>query len=253
MQIVGISLNTFRETIRDKVLYNLVFFVIGLLFLSVIVSEWSIGQESKILKDFGLTIITLFGLLIAIFIGIGLVYKEIDKRTIYAILSKPVPRFKFIIGKYFGLVMTLFLNFLVMTTGFFIVLWIFDGRVDFNLLPAILLIFWEMLIVIAFSILFSSFTNPTLSAIFSIFIFISGHFVADFKLVGNEVESKFFETFLKILYYILPNFEKFNIKGEVVHHLSINPSMIFYALFYGLFYVGVVLLISIISFQKRDF
>jgi len=253
MQILAISLNTFRETIRDKVLYNLVFFAIGLLLLSVIVSQWSVGQESKILKDFGLSIITLFGLLIAIFIGIGLVFKEIDKKTIYAILSKPVERYKFIIGKYLGLGLTLLLNFVVMAAGFLIVLWFFEGRLDFYLLPAIVLIFFEMLIVIAFSILFSSFTNPTLSAIFSLFIFISGHFVADFKAAGTELQSTSMNVLLKILYYVLPNFEKFNIKGEVVHRLSYDTSMIYYALLYGTFYVVCILLISVVIFQRRNF
>jgi len=196
---------------------------------------------------------TLFGLLIAIFIGIGLVYKEIDKRTIYAILSKPVHRFKFIIGKYFGLVITLLLNFFIMTVSFLAVLWFFDAEIDFYLLPAILLIFWEMLIVVAFSILFSSFTNPTLSAIFSIFIFISGQYVADFKIFGTGIDNKLFALLLKILYYILPNFEKFDIKGEVVHHLPISSSMVFLSLAYGIFYVAVVILLSILIFQRRNF
>ena len=115
MIISSIAENTFRETIRDRVLYNILFFALGMIILSLVVSQWSLGEEVKILKDFGLSIMSLFGLLIGIFIGVGLIFKEIEKKTIYVIISKPIHRYQFILGKYFGLLLTLLVNIIIMS------------------------------------------------------------------------------------------------------------------------------------------
>ena len=251
--IVAIAENTFRETIRDRVLYNILFFALGMIILSLIASSWSINQEVKILKDFGLTVMNLFGLLIAVFIGVGLVYKEVEKKTIYVIISKPIHRFQFILGKYFGLLVTLFVTMGIMTVAFFLILYIFQAEFDFLLLLGIFAIYLEMVFVVAFALLFSSFTTPMLSAILSIFIYIGGHFSADIKLIGPGIENAFFKLLLTILHYMLPNLAYFNIKNEVVHRLPISVEQFVFSILYSFLYLFIILSLTVFIFQKRDF
>jgi ABC-type transport system involved in multi-copper enzyme maturation permease subunit len=252
MIISSIAENTFRETIRDRVLYSILFFALGMIVLSFVVSRWSIGQEVKILKDFGLSVMSIFGLLISIFIGIGLVYKEIEKKTIYVIISKPIHRYQFILGKYFGLILTLLVNIIIMSIFLYFILYVFEREFDLLLLKGIFMIYFEMVFVLAFAILFSSFTTPILSAFLTMFIYIGGHFSADIKLLGPGIENKFFEIFLNILHYVLPNLEYFNIKTSIVHHLPVSTVSLIFSVLYGFLYISIILLLSVFIFQKRD-
>ncbi len=253
MQLLAIIQNTLKETIRNKILYNVIFFVLGLMFLSVIVSTWSYGQEAKILKDFALSIISIFGLLIAIFIGIGLVYKEIDKHTIYTILAKPVSRYQFLLGKYLGLILAMFINFAVMTAALYVIMFVFANEFDLSLLFAILMIFFEMSIIVVVAIFFSSFTTPTLSAIFSLAVYVGGHLSHEAKTLFLEKQGQLLKIIIDIFYYIFPNLAKFNYKTEIVHNLPVNPGNAVMAMVYGIFYITVVLLLSTAIFNKRDF
>src|SRR5207253_11226608 len=154
-RITVIALNTFRETLRDKILYNLVFFGLLLIGSSILLSTLTIGEQVKIIEDIGLASINLFGVIIAIFVGIGLVSKEIEKRTIYSIIAKPVPRYLFLLGKYSGLALTLFVNVSIMAAGFFLALLASGVTVQLALLKAIGLIFMELLVITAVAVLFS--------------------------------------------------------------------------------------------------
>ena len=113
MKIRAVAWNTFREAIRDKILYNLVFFSLLIMGVSTYLGDIALGKSVKVIQDVGLASMSVFGLLIAIFVGIGLVYKEIQRRTIYTLLAKPISRGQFLVGKYFGLVMTISLVFSV--------------------------------------------------------------------------------------------------------------------------------------------
>lgn len=251
--IVAIAENTFRETIRDRVLYNILFFAMGMILLSLIASQWSINQQDKILKDFGLSVMTLFGLLISVFIGVGLVHKEVEKKTIYVIISKPIHRFQFILGKYFGLLQTIFITMLIMTAAFYLILFAVRSEFDAMLLLGVFAIYMEMLFVVAFALLFSSFTTPMLSAIFSIFIYIGGHFSADIKLIGPGIENAVFKSILNILHYLLPNLAYFDIKQEIVHGLDISARQFGFSLLYSAIYLSIILMITVFVFQRRDF
>src|SRR5438045_1071746 len=120
--IRSIALNVFKESVRDKVLYNLVFFAVMLIAVSYLLGELTAGQDVKIIKDLGLAAMSVFGLFIAVFIGIGLVSKEVERRSIYSLLAKPISRQQFILGKYLGLVLTLLVNISAMTAALFAVL-----------------------------------------------------------------------------------------------------------------------------------
>jgi ABC-type transport system involved in multi-copper enzyme maturation permease subunit len=253
MKVKALTINTFREAIRDKVLYSLLFFAVLMVGISYILDQLTIGEKTKIIKDFGLASISIFGVMIAIFVGIGLVYKEIERKTIYNILSKPIHRYQFIIGKYLGLIMTLLIEVVVMSVVLFTMLYFYEGKIDFALFHAIAMIFIELMIVTAFALLFSSFSTPILSGLFTLSFYIIGHLTADLLELGRRSHSQSLKYFTEILYYILPNLEYFNIKGEVVYHLSLEEGYLFFASVYGILYILIILLISMVIFQKRDF
>lgn len=253
MKIVVIALNTFRETVREKVLYNLLFFALLMIGSSVLLSTLTIGEQSKIIMDIGLASINIFGILIAIFVGIGLVSKEIEKKTIYTIISKPIYRYQFLLGKYLGLLITLFVNTSIMVTGFFAVLILMTYNITPDMIKAILLIYVELMVVTAVALMFSTFTTSTLSAIFTISIYIIGHLLGDLKVFAARLGNPVIVFLMNSLYYILPNLENFNIKGEVVHNIALDPSFIGMSVLYGLLYITMILFSSVIIFQRRDF
>src|SRR5712691_10284617 len=187
-RIHAIARNAFREAVRDRVLYNLVLFVLLLIAAAVFLGELSAGQEAKIIVDLGLSAALLFGAFIAILVIVGLVYKEIERRTLYAILAKPVGRGEFVLGKYLGLCLTLLVNVAVMGAGVSLAL-IYVRRgwdpLALRIWPAILLIYVELMIVTGVALLFSTFSSPALSALLTFFVFVIGHFSADLKTLGN--------------------------------------------------------------------
>jgi ABC-type transport system involved in multi-copper enzyme maturation permease subunit len=252
MKIIALAINTFREAIRDKVLYSLIFFAVLLIGLSVILDNLTIGEPTKIIKDFGLASLEIFGVLIAIFVGIGLVYKEMERKTIYNILSKPIHRYQFILGKYSGLVLTLMVEVLTMSIALFSILYFYEGKIDVTLLPAIGMIFVTLMIITAFALLFSSFSTPILSGLFTLSFFLIGHLTPDLLELGKKAESRSLQYLTKAFYYLIPNLEFFNIKGQVVHHVPLEKEYLFLALSYGLLYIAIILLISMVIFQNRD-
>jgi ABC-type transport system involved in multi-copper enzyme maturation permease subunit len=252
-KIYVIALNTFKENLRDKVLYNILFFALLLIGSSILLGSLTIGEQDKIIKDIGLAGINVFGLLIAIFVGIGLVSKEIEKRTIYTILAKPVTRYQFLLGRYVGLVITLLVNTSVMGAGFFVVLLLSGMSPDLGLLEAIGLIFVELLVMVAITVLFSTFTTPTLSATFTLAIYVIGHLVTDLKALAGKLNNGLSSVLIDGLYYALPNLEFFNIKGEVVHGVAILTSHFLAAIGYGLAYAAIVISFACVLFQRRDF
>jgi ABC-type transport system involved in multi-copper enzyme maturation permease subunit len=220
---------------------------------SRIVSLLTVGDELKITKDIGLISISFFGVLMAVFIGIGLVSKEIEKRTIYNIISKPIQRYQFLLGKYFGLLLTLLINIGVMTILFLVVIYFKSGSWELSLLKAITLFFFELLIIIAVAILFSTFTTPILSSVFTLAIYLMGQLTPNLLLLREKVGGIIGRTILLILYYLLPNLQNLNIKNEMVHNIAINNQFIFFAIAYSLTYSTVIMLLAILLFQKKDF
>src|SRR5438270_2787686 len=186
-----VGFNTFREAVRDRVLYNLIFFALLLVGSTPLFGKISIGLERIVLVNLGLTAITVFGMVIAIFVGIGLVSKEIEKKTLYTVLSRPVRRWEFILGKYFGLSLTLAVNTFFMAIGFFAVLLYVTHslvRSDFSLVVAIYFIMLQFLMIIAITLLFSTFSSPLLSALFAFGYFLIGNFAEDLRAAADLVE-----------------------------------------------------------------
>jgi ABC-type transport system involved in multi-copper enzyme maturation permease subunit len=239
MKVLSIALNTFRENLRDKLLYNLLIFALLMIGSSLLLMRLTLGEFHRLLLDVGLGSINIFGVLIAIFVGIGLVNKEIEKKTIYTIVSKPVARYQFLLGKYLGLTITLLVNTLIMAAGLLLVLFAQDVPVTGMLFTAV-------------ALLCSTFTSATLSAIFTLATYVIGHLTADLKTFGAKMDEGV-RMILNGLYYVLPNLERFNLKGHVVHHLEVPASDLFLIVLYGLTYVAFLLLSATIIFQRRDF
>lgn len=261
-KILIIAYNTFREAIRDKILYNLLVFALIIILGGYLLSTLTLGEQGKIILDLGLGSMNIFGVLIAIFVGIGLVNKEIERKTIYTIIAKPVARYQFLIGKYFGLVMTLFVNLLVMVIGFYCSFylqktgWLFlhapEVHLSLGFYQAVYLIFIELMIITGVAIFFSTFTTTTLAAIFTLFIYLIGHLIGTVKELGTKLDP-ISRGALETVYYLFPNLEKFNIKAEVVHNIPISNEYIWMSTLYGALYIAILLTGASLIFQKRDF
>jgi ABC-type transport system involved in multi-copper enzyme maturation permease subunit len=264
--IPSIALNVFKESVRDKVLYNLVLFAVLLIGASYLIGQLTAGQDLKIIKDLGLSATSIFGLFIAVFIGIGLVWKEVERRSIYSLLSKPITRADFILGKYAGLVLTLFVNLAVMAVALYAVLGamvLFGPRslvlvldappLDPRMLLAIALIFVELALVTALALFFSTFSTPILSAAFTLGLYIVGHFNADLKHFEQVVDSPVAAWLVRALYYLLPNLAPFDVKAAIVHNQPIPAGSVLMTMGYGIVYITLVLVAATLVFSRRDF
>ncbi len=252
MKVLSIALNTFRENLRDKLLYNLLVFALLMIGSSLLLMRLTLGEFHRLLLDVGLGSINIFGVLIAIFVGIGLVNKEIEKKTIYTIVSKPVARYQFLVGKYLGLTLTLFVNTLIMAGGLLLVLFAQSVPIESMLFKALGLIFLEFMVITAVALLCSTFTSATLSAIFTLATYVIGHLTADLKTFGEKMDEGM-RAVVTGLYYLLPNLERFNLKGNVIHHIDVSGTDLLLIVVYGLTYVAFLLMSASIIFQRRDF
>ncbi len=255
VRIGAIAWNTFREAVRDRVLYNLIVFALLLIGTAILFGQISIGVQTLILVNLGLTAMTFFGLAIAIFIGIGLVYKEIDKRTLYALLSKPVRRHEFILGKYTGLALTLLVNLALMTAGFFLALYYVKQSLelsDLGLLVAIYFIFLQLLLATALALFFSCFSSPVLSAAFTVGLFISGSFASDLRGVSEALQAPWLGGVTQAVYYAVPNFSNFNIITGAAHGRGVPPTVVMGNTLYAALYIGMVLAAGILIFHKKN-
>lgn len=255
-RVASIARNAFREAVRDRVLYNLVLFVILLTAGAVFLGELSASQEAKIIVDMGLSAMLLFGVFIAIFVGVGLVYKEIERRTLYAIFSKPVGRGEFLLGKYLGLCLTLAVNVAVMGAGVSLALLFVRGGWEplaARIWPAVALILMELMVVVAVAILFSSFSSPALSALLTFAAFVIGHFSADLRAFAASLGSAGARLFFEALYYLLPNLSHYAYITDAAYGGTPTPAAFAAAAVYTVAYVSVLLAAATLIFSRRNF
>jgi ABC-type transport system involved in multi-copper enzyme maturation permease subunit len=253
-RILTIARNTFREAVRDRVLYNLVLFVLLITASAIFLGELTAGQEARTIVNLGLGAMLLFGAFISIFVGVSLVSKEIEKRTVYAMFAKPVSRAEFIVGKYLGLCLTLLVNVLVMGVGVTLALVYVGGReFAFSIWGAIYLLYLELTILTAVAILFSSFSSPALSALLSFFVFIIGHFSASLNDLAKNLGAAGAKAFFSAIYYVLPNLSNFVFRTETAHGIAPPAAMVFGATAYAVVYVAILLVVTVLIFSRRNF
>ena len=250
--IVAIGLNTFREAIRDRVLYLLLVFALIIIGISRLLSLLTVGDEEKIIKDVGLSAISLFGVMTAVFVGVSLVFKEIERRTVYTLLAQPVLRSHFLFGKFLGLFGVLLLNVGLMSAALFSLL-LFRGAAPWPLLPAVMLIVVELAIVTAFALLFSSLTNPVLSSVWTFAVYVAGHLSWSLLTLREKVPEGIARWICDGLYWVLPNLKRLDLKAQVVHGFDMPPGYVGYAAIYGLGYGTVIVALACWAFSRKEF
>lgn len=251
----AVAVNTFREAVRDRVLYNLVFFALVMIGAAIVVGQVSIGIDRLVIVNLGLSAISIFGFVMAAFMGVGLVYKEIEKRTLYSLLAKPVRRWQFLVGKYAGLLLTLLVNTFFMTLGLAAALYCVGRpfvRSDFSIVVAIYFILLALALVTAFALFFSCFSSPMLSTLFTLGIYVVGFFAADIRDFGKLSHSAAIEMLTRVVYYVLPNFHNFDAIGAAGHGEAISGALIAQNTLYVLLYVVLLLLASSAVFSSRN-
>ena len=250
-----VALNTFREAVRDRVLYNLVFFALAMIAASILVGQVSIGIEEMVIVSLGLSAISVIGLLMAVFIGVGLVSKEMDKRTLYAILAKPVRRWEFLLGKFGGLLLTLTVNTVAMAAGLFLALRLVKQSGDpleGPVLVAVYFILLKLALVVALALLFSCFTTPLLSILYTAGLYIAGLFVTDMRNFQSQTMSRALQTLLRGLSYLLPNFENFDVMASAAHGRAIPGVLIAQNTAYAALYCAVLLSAAAAILTRRN-
>jgi ABC-type transport system involved in multi-copper enzyme maturation permease subunit len=256
MKRVGIvALNTFREAVRDRVLYNLVFFALLMMLAAVVVGQISIGIEESVIVSLGLSAISVIGLLISVFIGVALVSKEMEKRTLYALLAKPVRRWEFVLGKFGGLVLTLAVNTAAMTAGLFLVMLYVKHSLqqsDMVVLVAAYFIWLKLALIVALALLFSCFTTPLLAILFTAGLYIVGLYVQELRNLPADVMNPAMASFTKWLSYLLPNFENFNVMAMAAHGRTVPGRLILQNTLYVVIYCAIVLAAAAAVFSRKN-
>jgi ABC-type transport system involved in multi-copper enzyme maturation permease subunit len=257
---------SFKESVRDRVPYTMVVFAVLMIAASYLISQLTAGQDLKIIKDLGLAAMSVFGLVIAVFIGIGLVSKEVERKSVFGLLTKPVTRTQFVLGKYLGLLTTLTVNLSVMTVAFYVVLFYMDlnstpsmragwaaPALDPRQVVAVVLIMGELALVTAVALLFSTFSSPLLSALLTLGLWVAGHFNADLRQFEQVVDQPVVAWIARALYYVLPNLAPFNVRAEVVYGMPVSFAHVGYTLLYAAIYIAALLTAAVAIFRRRDF
>ncbi len=262
-QIGAIAFNTFKGAVHERLFYNLLIFAIVMVTGSILVASLTLGEQSKIIMDMGLASHNLFGMLIAVFLGTGLISGEIERRTIHTVLSKPVGRTTFLMGKYAGLLLTLFTNTVAITATLYVVLALHPKidpyvkgdmltYVEPRLLLAIYMTFLELMLLSAVALLFSTFTTATLATVFSLSTYAIGHLSGTIMTMSSKRVSLATRLLVQGVHYLFPNFSQFDIKNQVVHGVAVTPAYFGYTTGYAILYLTLLLLIASTIFSRRD-
>lgn len=262
-----VAWHVFKETVRDRVLYAIGAFALLLVAASVLIGQITAGQDVKIIKDLGLATIELAGVLMTVFIGVGLVAREIERRSIHSLLAKPLPRWEFIVGKYSGLVLTVFVNVAAMTVALYLMLaWMnwtspvaiqksWDApALDVRLLISVLLILAELALLTAIALFFSTFSSSALwSVVFTLGLYVTGLESADLRNFGNIVEAPIMAHVVSAIGWIVPAFSAFDVKLQVVHGIQVPAGYVIHTLLYAAIYIVVAIAAAIGVFSRREF
>lgn len=247
-----IAYYTAKEIIKSKILINTLFLGLGLLLITFVSYSFTYGEPSKIALDFGLGTLSLSSVGIAIFMGAGLLSKEIESRTVYMIVSRPVSRSSFIIGKVLGLSGVLLLNIMILSCMTLACYFVIGGEFQWLILWSILFIILESLIVLLCVTTLSLVTSSTLSVIFTLMLYISGHSINVAQMTSFAENSVIFKNLLGVYHYILPAFYKLNLKEFVLYKQNVETSYLLSIGTYGIVYSVMLLSIAIIIFNKKN-
>ena len=259
-KVLAISLNTFREAARNKVLYSLLFFAVVVIVGSLAFGSLSVAEEARLTTDLGLAGMSLFSVIIAVFVGVNLVYKELERKTVYSIIPKPIHRYQFVVGKFLGMVITLVVQLVVMTLVLLVVMAVQEAPIGGPLARMVALILLEVVVITAVAVLFSSFSTPFLSGLFTAGIFVVGRNVADIRLAADRMDNRHLATLLKTISRVVPDLRYFYATGAqaVTGHVSVHGAFpdwgyVVGAAVYAVLYATLALMLAALLFSRRDF
>jgi Cu-processing system permease protein len=247
-----IGVNTFRESLRNKTLYILLVFALIVIGASKIFSFLTAEEEMKMIKDVSLSAIEFFGALIAIFSALGAVAREVEKRTIYTLLTKPISRNHFIFGKFFGVVLVLLVNFVIVSAFFIGLLLIKKTIPDIDIFKALLLIFIELVLMASITLSLATVSSEAFALIFSFFLYIVGNLTVYGKQMVERAENIVVKGLSDMLYTVVPNYANFNIRDKIAVGVPVSWLYVFKVSAYGFVYMAIVLLLTLYFFQKKE-
>lgn len=251
-RISALAVNTFREAVRDRVLYSILFFAVGVLAVSLLVEDITIGDQAKVVRSIAQGAIDVFGAIIAMFLGVSVIHKELERKTIYTVLSKPLPRWVFVVGKYAGLYLTVVVEIAVLVVVYSAFMSLRGDPPDATLFASMGMVLVELALLTAWATLFSAYSAPTTAAAFTLAIFAIGHLADDIWLYGRQADSPTVQAVARALYWSLPNFEALSIREAAVHKSPVPWPQVGPAVVYGLSYTAAVLAAAVAVFQRKD-
>lgn len=243
---------TFKEILKSKILLNVFFIGIGLMVVTYVATEFTYGVPERVALDFGLGMLSLSSLAISLFMGVTLLSKEIESRTVYMVISRPVPRYAFIIGKILGLLGIQLINILILGSLTLIATLILGGKIDPLTLWSIAFTGLESLMLLLLVILVSLFANNILTVILSVVILLLGHSIRDTQDIQFVQQSPVLDKILDIYHFFLPAFYKLNLKDFVIYNKTLELSYLLPNLAYGVLYSGFLLIMIVYVFNRRN-
>ncbi len=252
-RILAIAENTFKESLRQRIMLLLIVFSIILIVISLFLEPFALGESPKLLRDFGMAVASIFGVLVVIIIGSTLIHKDIEKRTIYTVIAKPVKRAEIILGKFLGLFLLVAILQGAMAIIHQFTIFIYEGKFDLPILLNLPFSLIGIMVLSSILLLFSSFSSTTLTSIMGVLFYVIGHASPDLKLFADTVKVPAIKYLAYGFYYILPNLENFNLRLELVHKLPIYTDRLLFSICYGFIYTIFLLYLAIIVFEKKEF
>jgi len=248
----ALAINTFREAVRDRVLYSILFFAVGVLALSLAIDDITIGDQAKVVRSVAQGSVDVFGSIIAMFLGVSVIHKELERKTVYTVLSRPLPRWIFVLGKYAGLMLTVLVEVTVLVVVYSGFMLIRGDPPDLTLFVSMLMLVVELALLTAWATLFSAYSAPTTAAAFTLAVFVIGHLADDIWLYGKQADAESVRSVARALYWGLPNFEVFSIREAAVHKDAVPWDRIGPGILYGFGYTVAVLGGAMAIFQRKD-
>ena len=250
--ILSVAATTFRESIRNRTVLGILILALGFIVSALLLAELSLDQRLRVITDWGLFCVSIFAVILAVLIGVSLVHKEVRRKTLYAVLSRPIHRWQYVVGKYLGLALTLLVEVGTMSVSLILLLWISGQPPGALLIMALLAILAEILLVAALAVFFASFASPYLSGLFTLGLFVVGRSLEALGTLADKVENTAVHGFLKGLFFVLPDFADYNLSTRVVHEIPIGPGELGWLWLYGIGYMGLLLFFGAWIFTRRD-
>lgn len=259
-RILAVALNTFRDSIRSKVPYVILLLVIGANLFAIVLGEMSLHEEARVARDVGLGAVSLCGSILAIILGVTLLYREIQRKTIYLIITKPIERWEFVLGKFFGMVATLTLLVVAFAVAMAGLLYLQGVPFDAAVLKALVLAYMEVMLVAALAIFFSSFSSPYLSGLFTFLIWVLGRVTPEMRAAAESAKSAAVRSIAEAGLWLVPDLHLFSVSGGTVggEHVSVHGSFVAWSYvstagLYALIYGAALLVLAMVIFSRRNF